>query len=45
MREKVIKTKIMNKNKQHSGLIMSSVETRTAHSRDRCGALKTTIIR
>ena len=32
MREKVIKMKIMNKNKQHSGLKMSSVETRTAHS-------------
>ena len=35
MREQVIKLKIMNKNKQHSGLKMSSVETRTAHSRDR----------
>ena len=37
MREKVVKMKIMNKNKQHIGLTMSSVETRTAHSRDRCG--------
>jgi hypothetical protein len=36
MREKVQKMKIINKNKQHSGLKMSSVETRTAHSRDRC---------
>jgi hypothetical protein len=36
MREKVIKFKIMNKNKQHSDLKMSSIETRTAHSRDRC---------
>jgi len=36
MREKVIKLKIMNKNKRHIGLKMSSVETRTAHSRDRC---------
>jgi hypothetical protein len=35
MREQVIKLKIMNKNKQHSGLKMSSVETRTAHSRNR----------
>ena len=33
MREKVIKLKIMNKNKRHIGLKMSSVETRTAHSR------------
>jgi hypothetical protein len=32
MRGKVV---IMNKNKQHIGLEMSSVETRTAHSRDR----------
>jgi hypothetical protein len=37
MREKVINLKIMNKNKRHIGLEMSSVETRTAHSRDRCG--------
>ncbi len=37
MREKVIKLKIMSKNKQHSVLKMSSVETRTAHSRDRYG--------
>jgi hypothetical protein len=35
MREKVIKMKIMNKNKQHIGLKVSSVKTRTAHSRDR----------
>jgi hypothetical protein len=35
MREIVIKMKIMNKNKQHSGLKMSSVETRTAHSQGR----------
>jgi hypothetical protein len=41
MREKVIKMKLMNKNKRHSGLKMSSVETRTAHSRDRCRALET----
>ncbi len=40
MREIVIKMKIMNKNKQYSGLKMSSVETRTAHSRDRWRALK-----
>jgi len=32
MRDKVIKLKLMNKNKQHIGLKMSSVETRTAHS-------------
>ena len=32
MREKVIKLKIMSKNKRHSDLKMSSVETRTAHS-------------
>jgi len=35
MREKVVKMKLMSKNKQHSDLKMSSVETRTAHSRDR----------
>jgi hypothetical protein len=35
MLDKVIIIKVMNKNKQHSGLKMSSVETRTAHSRDR----------
>ena len=35
MREKMIRFKIMNKNKQYSGLKMSSVKTRTAHSRDR----------
>ena len=40
MREKVIKLKIMNKNKRHIGLKMSSVKTRTAHSRDRCGVCK-----
>ena len=40
MREKMIRFKIMNKNKQHIGLKMNSVKTRTAHSRDRCGALK-----
>jgi len=34
MREKVIKIKIMSKNKQHSGLKMSGIEARTAHSRD-----------
>jgi hypothetical protein len=33
--EKVQKMKIMSKNKQYSGLKMSSVETRTAHSRAR----------
>ena len=33
--EKVIKLKLINKNKQHIDLKMSSVETRTAHSRDR----------
>jgi len=32
MREKVIKMKLMNKNKRHSDLKMSSIETRTAHS-------------
>jgi hypothetical protein len=31
------KMKLMNKNIQHNGLKMSSVKTRTAHSRDRCG--------
>jgi hypothetical protein len=31
MRDEVIKIKLMNKNKRHSGLKMSSVETRTAH--------------
>jgi hypothetical protein len=36
---KVQKMKIMNKNKQHNDLIMSSVETRTAHSRDRYGGI------
>jgi len=35
MREKVIKMKMMNKNKRHIGLKISSVEIRTAHSRDR----------
>jgi hypothetical protein len=30
----------MNKNKRHIGLKMSSVETRTAHSRARCVAGK-----
>ena len=35
MRGKLIKMKIMNKNKQHIGLKMSSIKTRTAHSRDR----------
>ena len=35
MREKVQKMKMMNKNKRHSGLKMSGVEIRTAHSRDR----------
>ena len=39
MREKVVKLKIMNKNKQHIGLKMSSVKTRTAHSRDRWASL------
>jgi hypothetical protein len=33
---KVVKMKVMNKNKQHNDLKMSSVEIRTAHSRDRC---------
>ena len=32
MRGKVQKMKVMNKNKQHSDLKMSSVETRTTHS-------------
>jgi hypothetical protein len=36
---KVIKPKIMNKNKRHISLKMSSVEIRTAHSRDRYVAL------
>jgi len=36
MREKVVKLKIMDKNKRHIGLKMSSVKTRTANSRDRC---------
>jgi len=34
------KMKLLNKNKRHSGLKISSVETRTAHSRDRCGAFE-----
>jgi len=41
MRKKVIKLKIMNKNKQYSSLKISSDKTHTAHSRDRCGQLKT----
>jgi hypothetical protein len=40
MREKVIKLKLINKNKRYIGLKMSSVETRTAHSRDRWRSLK-----
>ena len=40
MREKVIKIKTINKNRRHSGLKMSSVKTRTAHSRNRCMALE-----
>jgi len=32
--------KLMNKNKRHIGLKMSSVETRTAHSRDRCSTFE-----
>jgi hypothetical protein len=40
MREKVIKMKIINKNKQHIGLKMSSVKTRTSYSRDRWRAIK-----
>ena len=32
MRDKVIKIKLMNKNKRHIGLKMSSIKTRTAHS-------------
>ena len=36
MRDKVIKMELMNKNKRHIDLKMSSVKTRTAHSRDRC---------
>ena len=35
MREKVIKLKMINKNKQHNSLKMSRVKIRTAHSRDR----------
>jgi hypothetical protein len=40
MREKVVELKIMNKNKGHSSLKMSSVKTRTAHSRDRWHSLE-----
>jgi len=40
MREKVIKLKIISKNKRHIDLKMSSVETRTAHSRNRFVFLK-----
>jgi len=40
MREKVVKLKLMNKNKQHSGLKMSSIKTRTTHNRDRWAAFK-----
>jgi hypothetical protein len=36
MRGKEVKMKLMNKNKQHIGLKISSVKPRTAHSRDRC---------
>jgi hypothetical protein len=39
MREKVIKGKLMNKNKRHCDLKMSNVKTRTAHSRDRWASL------
>ena len=39
MRGKVIKKKLMNKNKQHIGLKMGSIKTRTAHSPDRYGQL------
>ena len=42
MRAKVVKIKLMNKNKRHSSLKMSSVKTRTAHSRDRYRALNLT---
>jgi hypothetical protein len=40
MREKVVKLKLMSKNKQHSGLKMSGVKTRTAHSPARCASCK-----
>jgi hypothetical protein len=40
MRGKVVKMKIMNKNKQHIGLKMSSIEIRTAHSQTVRGKLK-----
>jgi hypothetical protein len=40
MQAKVLKMKLMSKNKQHSGLKMISVKTRTTHSRDRWRALK-----
>ena len=39
MREKVIKIKTISKNKQYIGLKVSSVEIRTAHSRDRSYAI------
>ena len=42
MLAKVIKIKLMNKNKRHIGLKISSVKTRTAHSRDRCTQAKRT---
>ena len=32
----VLNLKIMNKNKQHIGLKISSLDPRTTHSRDRC---------
>ena len=35
MREKVIKLKIMNKNKRHNDLEMKCNKTRTAHSQNR----------
>jgi hypothetical protein len=34
------KMKLLNKNKHHSSLKMSSVKTRTAHSRDRYAQAK-----
>ena len=43
MRKKVIKIKVMNKNKQYIGLKVSSVETSTAHSRDRWAKLEQTV--
>ena len=42
MRAKVIKLRIMSKNKRHNDLKMKCKKTRTAHSQDRCVLLEKT---